>query len=144
MAGEVKNPWVEARRQKAQEKKNNWHRHTADPVRRAFRKAVEVALRDGELTQEPCTWRDRGKLCGKMPTEAHHLSYEPGHELDIRWLCDHHHRIATQAQIKAKKAASASQGRSRGGPGVVVVGTKESGSGGALGALKRDPRRPLP
>jgi hypothetical protein len=58
------------------------------PNRRAAQKAVERAVRRGQLVAQPC------EECGDEPTQAHHPSYEPGKWLDVVWLCKVCHEMA--------------------------------------------------
>lgn len=51
------------------------------PDRIQSRRAVSNALRAGQLVRQPC------EICGSAPTDAHHDSYRPERQLDIRWLC---------------------------------------------------------
>ena len=56
------------------------------PERRAATIIVNNAVRAGRLTKQPC------EVCGKLTVEAHHDDYsEP---LEVRWLCNMHHKIA--------------------------------------------------
>lgn len=57
---------------------------TANPEKRAAHKAVEKALRKGELVRQPCECG-----CSRKP-QAHHEDYSK--PLDVRWLCDPAHR----------------------------------------------------
>jgi rubredoxin len=53
---------------------------------------VQQALREGRLTRLPC------QECGIEPAQGHHHNgYEPGHELDLVWLCPKHHSAAHRA-----------------------------------------------
>ena len=47
------------------------------------KRAVEKALREGNLYSEPCI------ICGETKTSAHHEDYN--HFLDVIWLCHAHH-----------------------------------------------------
>lgn len=53
--------------------------------RARVRNVVTHAIRSGDLSPEPC------EKCGSEPAQAHHDSYLPGRELDVRWLCSKHH-----------------------------------------------------
>lgn len=66
--------------------------------------AVAKALRDGILTQQPCS------DCGREPAVAHHEDY--ARPLDVVWLCRVHHVAAhtpapddprTQSQIIGRR-----------------------------------------
>lgn len=48
---------------------------------------VQQALSRGDLVRQPC------ETCGTTEgrIDAHHDSYAPGRELDVRWLCRRHH-----------------------------------------------------
>jgi hypothetical protein len=51
--------------------------------------AVGNAIRDGRLVPQPCA------VCGSPLANAHHHNgYGPGHQLDVVWLCDTHHKAA--------------------------------------------------
>lgn len=58
------------------------------PERRAAQTALNNAIRDGRVKQQPC-W-----VCGKT-AEAHHPDYSQ--PLDVVWLCVGHHRAAHRA-----------------------------------------------
>jgi len=47
------------------------------------RKAVERALKRGDMIRQPCA------ICGLLSTEAHHPDYDK--PLDVIWLCRVHH-----------------------------------------------------
>jgi hypothetical protein len=49
--------------------------------------AVAQALARGDLVKQGC------EICGTTEgrIDAHHDSYDPGRELDVRWLCRLHH-----------------------------------------------------
>lgn len=55
-----------------------------NPHKKAANTAVSNALRDGRLTRKPC------EKCGDKIAEAHHDDY--AHPLNVRWLCDKHHK----------------------------------------------------
>jgi hypothetical protein len=58
--------------------------------------AVGNALRDGILTRKPC------EVCGVSDhVEAHHDDYTK--PLDVRWLCDPHHKEHHKALRAAKR-----------------------------------------
>lgn len=54
------------------------------PERHSAHVATAKAIRDGLLVRQPC------EVCGVRPAEAHHDDYS--NALDVRWLCDEHHR----------------------------------------------------
>jgi hypothetical protein len=56
------------------------------PERKAATVAVNNAVRDGRLTKQPC------EVCGNPKAEAHHDDYSK--PLDVRWLCNPHHKVA--------------------------------------------------
>ncbi len=92
-----KNPFIEARKRAVAG-------YRRDPVKVRARKLVANAIVRGDLMPLPCSWRVDGHACGKMPTEAHHRSYEAGMELDVQWLCEAHHDIlSTAARNKARR-----------------------------------------
>ena len=66
-----------------------WARRNPHKVR-AW-KLVHAAILAGELHRA-----DACEACGRDDevTQAHHWSYEPGHELDVIWLCDGCHHDA--------------------------------------------------
>ncbi len=87
------NPFIVARRRQFKASK-------ADRIR-AW-KAVARALKAGVLTRQPCEARLPG--CISEPAEAHHRSYEPGRELDVRWLCKPcHDSLTAQATAAANR-----------------------------------------
>lgn len=55
-----------------------------NPLKVAARMAVARALQSGGLVRRPC------EVCGKTKSEAHHDDYAK--PLDVRWLCNGHHR----------------------------------------------------
>lgn len=59
-------------------------RQPEDPVKRAARKIVERAIREGRLVQSAC-----GE-CGAQRAHAHHEDYSK--PLDVVWLCPKHHK----------------------------------------------------
>ena len=83
-----KNRFLEAKRA-AEVARRNAKRSSPEQVR--ARALVARAIARGDLVPEPCSWLTDGQVCGRELTEAHHRSYEPGRELDVRWLCKEHH-----------------------------------------------------
>ena len=62
-----------------------------DAMRERAHRIVAHAVRDGRLVPLACGARDDdGSVCGKMPAQAHHDDYTK--PLDVRWLCNVHHR----------------------------------------------------
>jgi hypothetical protein len=59
------------------------------PERYAARRAVERALKRGDLVKQPC--RD----CGSPNVQAHHEDYN--RPLEVVWLCRKHHAQADKA-----------------------------------------------
>lgn len=58
-------------------------------ARLAARQAVAEAVRKGLIPRQPCA------DCGEPKTDAHHhLGYDPGHWLDVVWLCRADHAKA--------------------------------------------------
>jgi hypothetical protein len=77
-----------------------------EQIRHAARAAVQLALKDGSLSRQPCA------LCGRLRTEAHHADYSK--PLDIVWLCKKHHDIEhvnnrQQNLAKTKQLGSATE-----------------------------------
>ena len=68
------------------------------PDRYAARIAVGNAVRDGRLTKQPCD------VCGVLKVEAHHEDYSK--PLEVRWLCNMHHKIADVERRVKEVAAS--------------------------------------
>ena len=56
------------------------------PEKYKARTAVGNAVRDGRLAKMPC------EVCGISKVQAHHDDYSK--PLDVRWLCQRHHREA--------------------------------------------------
>ena len=54
------------------------------PKKRAAHIALGNALRDGRIHRQPC------EVCKNPKAEAHHDDYNK--PLDVRWLCDEHHK----------------------------------------------------
>ena len=75
--------------------------HLSDEDYRNRRHAAYVykkAVREGLLVRQPCEDCGATEYLGKSVEGHHYLGYEPGHELDIRWLCarchiDEHSRM---------------------------------------------------
>lgn len=55
----------------------------ANPEKYAAQKALNRAIRRGELARKPC------EVCGNVRVDAHHDDYS--HPLNVRWLCRRHH-----------------------------------------------------
>jgi hypothetical protein len=53
------------------------------PEKKRARNIVTLAIKHGELTQQPC------QKCGASPAEAHHEDYSK--PLEVEWLCKKHH-----------------------------------------------------
>jgi hypothetical protein len=71
------------------------------PEKTASKKAVEWAVKSGKL--ERLSWcQVCGKAMGEKKTEAHHGSYAKEHQLDVVWLC-HHHHMQLHAWLDDKK-----------------------------------------
>lgn len=68
-----------------------------DPVKKAARKAIENAIRSGDLVRQPC------ERCGKPDAQAHHEDYTK--PLDVLWLCPKHHK-ARHKEMAATEAAA--------------------------------------
>lgn len=54
------------------------------PEQMKARRAVRYAVLAGKLTRQPC------EVCGDPKSEAHHEDYSK--VLEVRWLCQVHHR----------------------------------------------------
>lgn len=52
--------------------------------RHAARRAVRAEIEAGRMTRQPC------EICDAEPAHAHHDDYSK--PLDVRWLCEPHHR----------------------------------------------------
>lgn len=62
------------------------------PMRYAARVITGNAIRDKRITKEPC------EFCGNTVVEAHHVDYcQP---LNVRWLCQKHHRDVHSGRIE--------------------------------------------
>lgn len=55
-----------------------------NPEKRRAHRKVEVAVRDGRITKEPCT------VCGNTKSQGHHDDYSK--PLEVIWLCAKHHK----------------------------------------------------
>lgn len=53
-------------------------------IKRAAHILVANAIRRGELVSKPC------EICGEEKSNGHHDNY--AYPLDVRWLCDIHHK----------------------------------------------------
>ncbi|MFH1833671.1 MAG: hypothetical protein ABH877_01490 [bacterium] len=59
-----------------------------DKHKHLVRERTHAAIRRGELLPGPCA------ICGALPAEAHHLSYDtPSAHLEVVWLCEAHHSL---------------------------------------------------
>lgn len=74
----------------AERKDKAWRTRQLHPEQKKAWIAVDIAIRAGRLTPQPC-W------CGDVETDAHHhRGYAPEHALDVVWLCRRHHALAHQ------------------------------------------------
>jgi hypothetical protein len=83
--------WLPAEIPRLAVKTAPWHLEIAgapEAQKRIAREVVATALTEGTLVREPC------EVCGAVPAEAHHPSYEKRHFLAVRWLCRSHHAAA--------------------------------------------------
>ena len=55
-----------------------------DPVIQECYRVVRLAKKKRQIVMHPC------EICGKLPARAHHDDY--GKPMDVRWLCDSHHK----------------------------------------------------
>ena len=67
------------------------------PEKRAAHRAVEYALKRGDLCRQAC------ERCGSLNTHAHHDDYTK--PLEVTWLCPTHHK-ARHAEMKALAEAT--------------------------------------
>ena len=71
-------------KRKAREwKKEVGWRAKKEPQKIAARKAVQYAVKVGNIVRLPCC------VCGCEPAEAHHPDYSK--KLEVAWLCKRHH-----------------------------------------------------
>lgn len=88
---EARNPGVSAARardRRDQTREYERNRYQNDPVFREKKKArnmVLIRIARGTLERQPC------EVCGEGEAQAHHDDYT--RPLDVRWLCDTHHRL---------------------------------------------------
>lgn len=75
--------WRKNNPEKSREHTRRW-REKNKHKRSAHRK-VEVKLRNGSWTKQPCS------VCGNEKAQAHHDDYDK--PLDVIWLCDSHHKM---------------------------------------------------
>lgn len=61
-----------------------WRSKNKDKIRSVNR--LNYAIRKGVVKRLPC------EVCGAYG-QAHHDSYEIGNELEVRWLCQKHHKL---------------------------------------------------
>lgn len=64
-------------------------------IKSEAQKAVQAAVKRGDLVRQPCEYLAGDKECGldpcgKTPTHGHHEDYAK--PLDVIWLCAGHHR----------------------------------------------------
>jgi hypothetical protein len=69
--------------------------------KRKARWAVQVAVWAGLLKRLPC------EVCGNPDSHGHHHNgYDQAHAVDVRWLCEKHHKqIERQEKSKLTKKA---------------------------------------
>ena len=68
---------------------NKKWRHTHGYKRDNVRARVFWAIKKGKLFRKPCV------ICGELKVQAHHEDYDK--PLEVRWLCNKHHRARHQA-----------------------------------------------
>lgn len=62
-----------------------------DPKKRSARNKLNAAIRNNQITRQPC------EVCGKEKVDAHHDDYDK--PLEVRWLCrTHHSRLHKRGQ----------------------------------------------
>lgn len=98
-----KNPWLERDREEAKERRKKYmNAKRNEPEKIRFRAAVRQALKEGKIRRLDCELKYRG--CEKSPTEAHHMSYDPGCELFIVWACKKCHEVLSTKEWKRRHA----------------------------------------
>jgi len=76
-------------------KGGSWKALTPEQKKKAIvRQYVNNRIRRGKIGRKPC------EVCGKTPTQTHHLDYLP-RTLNIQWLCAEHHILAERAKRAA-------------------------------------------
>jgi hypothetical protein len=61
--------------------------------RKKARNAVSIRLKRGTMKRQPC------EVCGAPEGHAHHEDYD--RPLDVRWLCETHHRAVHGERVAA-------------------------------------------
>jgi len=75
--------WRKKNAEKSREHTRRWREKNKH--KRAAHRKVEVKLRNGSWTSQPC------EKCGNVKAQAHHDDYAK--PLDVIWLCDSHHKM---------------------------------------------------
>lgn len=63
-----------------------------NPEKRTASTAVAIAVRDGKLIKQPCSF------CGSKIVHGHHYDYSK--PLDVIWLCPLHHKAVHHGKIQ--------------------------------------------
>jgi len=84
--------------QRVNAKGGHWNALTPEQKHKAVvRKYAYNLVKRGKLIPKPC------EVCGREPSEIHHLDYTPK-SLNIKWLCDEHHVEAEREKRNLPKA----------------------------------------
>jgi hypothetical protein len=75
--------WKERNPDKHAEINSRWYRANKEKARAGAK--LRYAISKGRAERRSC------EVCGTK-AQAHHDSYEAGKELDVRWLCQDHHK----------------------------------------------------